>query len=153
MTTSNSLSPAWRPVPRIRPLAIGLLERDNAYLVTEVCDDAGSVKGWRPLGGGIEFGETAKDAVRREFEEEIALDVTCQQLVAVLENIYEHEGHAGHEIVFVYAASPVDKSTPLEDRYKIVEGTMSASAVWKTFEAMQSEPGDIYPVGLADYLR
>lgn len=153
MTASYSQTTTWRPAPRIRPLAIGLLKRDDRYLVTEVLDDAGVVKGWRPLGGGIEFGESAAVAVSREFMEEIDLEVSCHELVAVLENFYEHEGHAGHEIVFVYSVAPVDDSKPLDERYKIEEDTTSAHAVWISLADMQSGSGDIYPDGLADYLR
>jgi lysophospholipase len=43
----------WRPRQEIRPVAIGLLRDGDRLLVAEVPNDDGSVKGWRPLGGGI----------------------------------------------------------------------------------------------------
>lgn len=39
---------------------------------------------WRPLGGGIEFGETAADAVVREFGEELDANVRPLHRVGVL---------------------------------------------------------------------
>ena len=40
-------------------------------MVMAVKSDSGSIKGWRPLGGAIEFGESAEEALAREFLEEI----------------------------------------------------------------------------------
>ena len=58
----------------------------------------------RPIGGGIEFGERAVDALRREWAEEYQLTLEAPLLVAVLENIYEYERRPGHEIAFVFTA-------------------------------------------------
>jgi ADP-ribose pyrophosphatase YjhB (NUDIX family) len=63
--------PAWRPAPVIRPIAIGVIRRDDRLLVMAVRDDHDNLKGWRPLGGTIEFGERAADALKREFIEEL----------------------------------------------------------------------------------
>jgi len=89
----------------IRNLAVGLPVRDGYVLVLGATD---SVKGeafYRALGGGIEFGETAKVALRREFEEELGVALETVQLLGVLENIFEYEGRAGHEIVHVFAVT------------------------------------------------
>jgi hypothetical protein len=65
----------WRPAPRIRVKALGLHWRGDRLLAAEVLDDAGHVKGVRPLGGTVEFGETAEMAVIREFQEELGIVV------------------------------------------------------------------------------
>jgi hypothetical protein len=65
----------WRPHPMIRVKALGLHWRGGRLLAMEVLDDAGRVKGVRPLGGTVEFGETAEAAVIREFREELGFDV------------------------------------------------------------------------------
>ena len=66
----------WRPHSHIRVVAIGLHWRDGRLLAAEVRDDAGRIKGVRPLGGEIEFGESWRTALAREFNEELGIDVT-----------------------------------------------------------------------------
>src|SRR5262245_41661139 len=99
----------WRPPERIRAIAIALVYRKAELLVMAVKDDSGAVKGWRPLGGAIEFGESAEEAVTREFLEEIGSPIRCVRQLCVLENLYSHEGARGHEIVFVFEAELVDR--------------------------------------------
>jgi 8-oxo-dGTP pyrophosphatase MutT (NUDIX family) len=69
----------WRPHPHIRVVAIGLHWRDGRLLAAEVRDDAGRLKGVRPLGGEIEFGESWRAALVREFHEELDIDITITQ--------------------------------------------------------------------------
>lgn len=60
------------------------------------------MKGVRPLGGGIEFGKSARHAVIREFREELHLDIEVRGDPVVMENLYVHEGAPGHEVLFVF---------------------------------------------------
>jgi ADP-ribose pyrophosphatase YjhB (NUDIX family) len=92
----------WRPPPLVRPISIGIVRRGNALLLMAVRADDESIKGWRPLGGTIEFGERASNALKRELAEELGLAVTEPRLLTVLENLYTHHGATGHEIVFVF---------------------------------------------------
>ncbi len=91
----------WRPAQTIKVKSLGLHWRDNRLLAAEVYDDAGNLKGVRPLGGAIEFGEDWKTALVREFKEELNVDVVVSGQPIIMENIYEHEGQTGHEIVFI----------------------------------------------------
>ena len=61
----------WRPPERIRVVAIGLVRRGGDLSVFDVADDAGRVYSVRPFGGGVAFGETAEQALHREFAEEL----------------------------------------------------------------------------------
>lgn len=90
----------WRPRPAVRVIAIGLAWCDGRLLVAEVRDDAGRLVGHRPLGGGVAFGERWRDALIREFREEVGVAVTIRGDPTVLENLFRHEGAVGHEIVF-----------------------------------------------------
>src|SRR5262245_10442951 len=94
----------WRPPQRIRVIAVALIYRGTDVLVMSVQGDGGTVKGWRALGGAIEFGESAEEAVAREFLEEIGKPVRCSKQLCVLENLYSHEGARGHEVVFAFEA-------------------------------------------------
>ena len=91
----------WRPRPLIRVKAIGLAWHEGRLLAAEVRNDAGRLKGVRPLGGAAEFGERWRAALAREFEEELGLAVDVRGDPFVLENIFVHEGAQGHEVVFV----------------------------------------------------
>jgi ADP-ribose pyrophosphatase YjhB (NUDIX family) len=54
----------------LRPAVKGLVERDGRYLLLE------QPVGWVPPGGGVEHGETFREALRREVREETALSVS-----------------------------------------------------------------------------
>ncbi|WP_172292334.1 NUDIX hydrolase [Pseudoruegeria sp. HB172150] len=92
----------WRPAPRIRFKALGLHWRGGRLLAAEVLDDAGRVKGVRPLGGSVDFGETAESAVIREFREELGVTATILDAPFFMENIYTHEGSQGHELLAIF---------------------------------------------------
>ena len=74
-------------------------------------DDAGRAKQakaleqglvFRPVGGGIEFGETSAQAIVREVQEELDQTVDHLRLVGTLESLFTYNNTPGHEIVQVY---------------------------------------------------
>lgn len=140
----------WRPKPEIRVKAIGLHWRDGRLLAAEVRDDSGRLKGVRPPGGGIEFGETWQVALRREFREELGVEVELVQEATplVLENIYEHEGSAGHEVVFAAEVRFPDGSHPGPVvAFREDDGT-ECVARWFDLEALDRDGVPLFPVGL-----
>ncbi len=92
----------WRPAPAIRFKALGLHWRGDRLLAAEVLNDAGRVTGVRPLGGTVEFGETAEDALIREFQEELGIVVKPNGAPVFMENLYTHEGRSGHEVLAIF---------------------------------------------------
>ncbi|MCK1720006.1 NUDIX hydrolase [Bradyrhizobium sp. 141] len=106
----------WRPHPHIRVVAIGLHWRDGRLLAAEIRDDAGRIKGVRPLGGEIEFGESWRAALVREFNEELGIDVTLKGEPLMLENIFVHEGATGHEVMFISEVEFPDAAFRDQDR-------------------------------------
>lgn len=66
----------------------------------------------RLLGGHVEFGEQAGDAVVREIAEELHFELTQVTLLGVIENVFTYAGTPGHEVVFVYAATVADGVVP-----------------------------------------
>ena len=93
---------------KIRVIAICLFTRGRQILVFEGFDAVKESHYYRPLGGGVEPGERAADALQREIREELGQAVAEIQLLDVLENIFTVDGRPGHEIVFVYHARFVD---------------------------------------------
>ncbi len=90
---------SWRD---IRPIALGIVWRDDELLVFEGYDPAEDETFYRLLGGGIEFGELGIDAVAREFDEELGVTLRNVEYVETYENVFTFEGDAGHELVRVY---------------------------------------------------
>ena len=71
--------------------------QDDRILVSEADDPVKQDKFYRALGGGVEFGETSLNALRREFQEEIQTDVTNIHYLGCLENLFTYNGQPGHE--------------------------------------------------------
>ncbi|KQI69825.1 hypothetical protein AN189_04860 [Loktanella sp. 3ANDIMAR09] len=92
----------WRPAPGIRFKVLGLHWRGAAVLAAEVPDDDGRIKGMRPLGGSVNFGETAQAAVIREFREELGIDIRTVGAADYVENLFVHHGAPGHEVIAVF---------------------------------------------------
>ena len=91
----------WKPQTSITVKVLGLVWRGSDLLASEVSDSTGRITGVRPLGGGIEFGETREDAIRREFHEELGCGLTTIGPWHCVESIFVHEGNVGHQIIFL----------------------------------------------------
>src|SRR6478609_4883390 len=107
----------WTPSPGIAVKVIGLAWRGAELLVAEVEESDGRVKGVRPLGGSIEFGETREQALKREFVEELRCEVEVTGPWRTFENIYQHEGSTGHEFIFAATIRLGDADLYRRDRF------------------------------------
>ncbi|MCE8008923.1 MAG: NUDIX domain-containing protein [Aestuariivita sp.] len=144
----------WRPQQSIQVKALGLVWRAGLLLASEIYRDNGSVKGVRPLGGGLEFGESWRDALVREFHEELGVSVTLAGEPLVLENIYTHQGFVGHEVTFV---SDVTLPTGVYQGDRPIEyhEDNGEKCVARWFDISQLDCGDLelYPSGLKAVLE
>jgi len=144
----------WRPSQNICVKAIGLHWRDGRLLATEVTNDDGAVKGVRPLGGGVEFGETWQQALRREFIEELNIEVTVCEPPVVMENLFHHEGCAGHEILFIADVIFPEGAFSQNDFIRYSEDTgLPQIARWFDVETLGHDGPDLYPKGLKARLK
>jgi ADP-ribose pyrophosphatase YjhB (NUDIX family) len=143
-----------RPPHRIRPIAIGVIRRGAELLACGVADAAGAIVGWRPLGGGIEPGERAEQALRRELMEELGLAITEPRLLAVFESIFEHRGAPGHEIVFAFEAAFVDADAYRLEELTFIDGAADEAfqARWIDIASFRSGAQQLFPAGLIDKL-
>ena len=69
----------------IRPIVLGLAIKDNKLLVSEGFDNIKNQTFYRCLGGGIEFLEKSTDALKREFQEEINIDIVIKDFLGISE--------------------------------------------------------------------
>lgn len=140
-------------VNRIRPLVICILRKADRILVEHGFDSVKDQHFFRPPGGAIEFGETAAEALGREFREELGAELSGACIISVLENIFVYEGKPGHEIVFVFEASFANRAFYDRDELVINEPGVVGVASWKSLEEMRASGHPLYPDGLSDLLR
>jgi 8-oxo-dGTP pyrophosphatase MutT (NUDIX family) len=101
-------------------------------LVFEAFDATKGKPFYRPLGGGVEPGETSKEAIIREIREEIGQEIKEVERLGVLESIFIHEGKSAHEIVYVYDAEFEDPSAYAQSTFTVREDNGEIlTAVWK----------------------
>jgi ADP-ribose pyrophosphatase YjhB (NUDIX family) len=141
----------WRPPSVVRPIAVGVIRRHEELLLMAVRNDNGAIKGWRPLGGSIEFGERAVDALRREFAEEVGLAIAEPTLLTVLENLYSHHGATGHEIVFVFEARLADDIHYSRAAFSFDDGGVR-KVRWVALAHFLRGVAELFPAGLLERL-
>ncbi len=139
-------------VPRIRPLAICLFSRADKILVAEYFDRVKNEKFFRPVGGGIEFGEYASDAVARETFEELGAAVRNVRYLFTLENLFEFNGERGHEIVLVHDGAFVDESLYAREVLYGRDTNDEFEAYWKSLNEIRRDTRPLYPYGLLERL-
>ena len=139
---------------QIRPIAISVFQNSNRILVFEGHDPVKGETFYRPLGGGIEFGESSETTVRRELKEEINVEVGDLRFLGVLENIFMFNGNSYHEIVMVFDGSLIDSGlyAQAEIHGKEANGD-DIRALWKSLDEFASGHSILYPDGLLNLLR
>ena len=141
---------------QIRPIAICVFRHNDRILVAEGYDPVKNECFYRPLGGGIEFGENSADTICRELKEEIDVEVERESLkyLGTVENIFHFNGMAGHEIVFVYDGLLKD---PVVYEQVLISGNEANGedirAAWKSLADFEDGQSILYPTGLLRLLR
>jgi len=138
----------------IRPIAICVFWNDGRILAAEGHDPLKRRTFYRPLGGGIEFGEYSADTIARELSEELGATVVDLRFLGVIENVYTHDGWTGHEIAMVYDGAFVDRSLYERPVIQGVENNgLSFRAVWiRLSDCADSAAPPVYPTGLLELL-
>jgi 8-oxo-dGTP pyrophosphatase MutT (NUDIX family) len=140
---------------RIRPLAICIFRKNDRILVAEGYDPVKNEHFYRPLGGGIEFGEYSEQTIHRELWEEIGVEVRELKYIGTLENVYVFNGTPGHEIIRIYDG--VLEDAELYESPEIIGREMDIDvtfrAVWKGIDEFGAGKSILYPTGLLDLLK
>jgi len=143
---------ALPPYAGFRPLALAIFRDGPRILVedSEAWDPRDRF--YRPPGGGVEFGERAIEALRREMGEEFGAEISDVRQLGTLESIFEYQGRPGHEIVFVFEARFVDRSFYEAERIVGTEGDgVRIEAIWIDVSAPLDRP--LYPDGMLALLQ
>jgi 8-oxo-dGTP diphosphatase len=87
--------------PTIR--VAGLLVNEGRILMVEQGRE--EERYWLLPGGGVRFGETLSDALRREFTEELGLRIGVSKLLAIVESVSPDPGYRKHVVHLVFEVS------------------------------------------------
>jgi ADP-ribose pyrophosphatase YjhB (NUDIX family) len=92
----------------------GFLQLDGRILVVK--QGRGEERYWLLPGGGVRFGETLSEALRREIDEELGLRVAVGRLLAIVESISPEPAYPKHvvHLVFEVSAAPEADIVPQE---------------------------------------
>jgi 8-oxo-dGTP pyrophosphatase MutT (NUDIX family) len=140
---------------RVRPLAICVFRRDDKILVAEGYDSVKDEYFYRPLGGGIEFGEPGIETICRELMEEIQVEVDRESLkyLGALENIFRFNGKKGHEVLLIYDGALKETSLYEQSMIQGKEDTGELfTAIWKSIHDFGDGKSILYPIGLLEML-
>lgn len=141
---------------RIRPLAICVFQNRGRILVNQGYDPVKDEYFYRPLGGGIEFGETSMDTVCRELKEELDVEVQSKSLkyLGTVENIFTFLGKPYHEIILIYDGAL--KESGLYEQPVIVGKEANGEEIraeWMSVDEFGDGKSILYPTGLLELLR
>ncbi|MFY7961736.1 MAG: NUDIX hydrolase [Elsteraceae bacterium] len=150
---AREIATSWTPPQVIRPIAIGLLRHEGQLLVMRVADAAGALVGLRPPGGGVEFGERADEALRREFREEFDVAVEIIGPPAIFESLFTFNGAPGHEITFAFPIASPDLVAKIQGRFVVRELKGDEVAVeWASIARLKTGELSLFPPGLLAHL-
>ena len=134
----------------IRPIALGIVKRNNKILVNKFSDSNKNEVFYRCLGGGIEFLEKGEDALKREFKEELDLDVKVGNFLGIVENIFEYKGKNAHELILFYKVDI--KEDDYREIYKVIDDADETEAVWMDIEAFKEKKYILYPLQILNMI-
>ncbi len=137
---------------KIRPLALCVVWRGAEILVMEGHDSSRNLTFYRPLGGGIEFGERGIEACAREMREELGVEMLDLRPLGMLESIFTFENAPGHEIVLLYEGRFADQALYDQEVLIAHEDDAAIRAVWRSITDFDQRIAPLFPDGLLELL-
>lgn len=136
----------------IRVLALGVIKHEEKVFISQGYDPVKQLTFYRAMGGGVDFGETSYQALKREFQEEIQADLTNIKLLGVEESLFTFNGHPGHEILFIYQCDFTDDKFYQLDSLTFAEGERQKTALWVEINRFKSGELVLFPEQFLQYL-
>ena len=134
----------------IRPIALGLAIKNNKLLVSEGFDKVKDETFYRCLGGGIEFLEKSEEALKREFLEEINVDIAVKDFLGISENIFTYQGKNAHELILFYSIEISDEN--YQEEYKVIDDHGETIAKWIDIDEFKNKNKILYPEEVFKYI-
>lgn len=130
----------------IRFVALGAVRRTDDLLVFEGESPETGEPFYRLLGGGVEFGEHSRDAVIREFDEELGVEFDDQRLVGTFERVFSSVGDTAHEVWRVYEGRIVEDWPYGRESFTFVEPELGTEHVarWMPIEYLRDDQTTFY---------
>jgi ADP-ribose pyrophosphatase YjhB (NUDIX family) len=135
----------------MRPNSLVLIIENEKLLAVKATDSVTGVSFCRPLGGGIEFGETSLVTAQREIKEEIGATLKNEKLLTVIENIFEFNAKKGHEITFLYSGEIAEKNLYAMEKMPILDKE-ATYAEWIPLTDIKSGTLKIFPEGCINFI-
>ncbi len=133
-----------------------VLDRDGSVLLVWVADPEGGVPGvWLTPGGGIEPGESPRDAASRELAEETGLERDGDSLVgpvAVTRGRWSFRGTPLYSVDTFFCVV-VDRFEPVDDGLTELERELHAGWRWWSPDELDATSVPMLPSGLAPLAR
>ena len=137
---------------QIRTLALGLIRDGDRTFLSEGYDPVKQQIFYRALGGGVDFGETSYDALKREFQEELQAELTNIKYLGCIENLFIFKGQQGHEIIQLYQCDFIDSKFYKLEQLEFTEGESKQTALWMNIEQCKSGEVHVVPEQFLEYL-
>ena len=116
---------------------------------------------WTTPGGGIKMFEASDEALKREFKEELDVEINVERLLYIVENSFEFEGQLFHglELYFLITPKGSDKFFDQEEFDGIENDFMPEKygdefkLTFRWFHPSEFDSIDIYPKILKEALQ
>lgn len=135
----------------IRVLALGLVREGDRVFISQGYDPAKQQAFYRAMGGGVDFGETSREALEREFQEEIQAELINIRYLGCLENLFTFNGKQGHEILQVYECDFADPKFYQLEQLVFNEGMRKKTALWVNINRFKSRELNLVPEQFLEY--
>ncbi len=135
----------------IRVLALGLVREGDRVFISQGYDPAKQQAFYRAMGGGVDFGETSREALEREFQEEIQAELINIRYLGCLENLFTFNGKQGHEILQVYECDFADPKFYQLEQLVFNEGKRKKTALWVNINRFKSRELNLVPEQFLEY--
>lgn len=109
-----------KKAPKI--IVSALIEKDGGYLLIKEVLESGK-EYWILPGGGVEYGETLEEALKREIKEEVNLDIEILKFLHFKE--HQRLEFDYHTIIFFFKVKSLHNNLILEDG-KVLEAKFFA---------------------------